>query len=209
MGKTTQTRRCLAVLVLFLCPFALSGCLPLLAVREVTYRPSPDDPYRLWRAYITDSGLLFLCGSVDNDLEDMDRVDRVYNLALRLDEARDPAHSETFQVIQIDDHPSLQMTKGYLSDLCQFDEKRGTKRPEETGWTEIYMDNWDEGFAEVYRADLEAGRFPTPPEEPRLVLYQVHDSLPPQYLLMGRPRADGPELTVLLVLGAGHIEALW
>jgi hypothetical protein len=209
MEKTTQTLRCLAVLVLLLCPFVLSGCCPVIAVREMAYRPSPSDPYRLWRAYITDSGLLFLCGSVDNGREGMERVNRVYNLELRLEETLDPPRSDAIQVVQIDDHSSLQMTKGYLSDLCQFDEKRVTKRPKETGWTEIFMDRWDEGFVKIYRSDLEAGRLPIPPAKPRVVLYRVHDSDPPEYLLMGRLRKEGPERRVLLVLGSEHIEAMW
>ena len=109
----------------------------MIAVREIAYHPSPSDPYRLWRAYITDSGLLLLCGSVDNGRESMERVKRVYNLELRLEETLDPSRSDAIRVVQINDHPSLQMIKGYSSDLCQFDEKRVTKRPKETGWTEI------------------------------------------------------------------------
>jgi hypothetical protein len=209
MEKTAQTLRCLAVLGLLLCPFVLSACVPVLAVREVTYRPSPSDPYGLWGAYITDSGLLLLCGSVDNGRESMERVERVYNLELRLEGTLDPPRSDAIQVVRIDEHPSLQMIKGYLSDLCQFDEKRATKKPEETGWTEIFMNNWDEGFVRIYPSDLEAGRLPTPPAESRVVLYEVYDSDPPQYLLMGRLRQAGPEQRVLLVLGSEHIEAMW
>jgi hypothetical protein len=187
----------------------LVQCIPVVAVRELAYRPSPSDPYELWQAYITDSGVLLLCGSVDNGRDGMERVARVYNLELRLEETLEPPHSGTTQVVQIDDHPSLLMTKGYLSDLCQFDEKRATKRPNETGWTEIFMDRWDEGFAKIGRSDLEAGYLPVPPAEPRVVLYRVYDSDPPQYLLMGRLRKEGPEHKVLLVLGAEHIESLW
>jgi hypothetical protein len=204
-----RTLRCLAVLALLLCPFVLSGCLPVVAVREIAYRPSPSDPYRLWRAYITDSGLLFLCGSVDNGREGMERVERVYNLELRLEETLDPPRSNAIQAVQINEHPSLQMTKGYLSDLCQFDEKRATNRPNETGWTEIFMDGWDEGFVETRRSDLEAGRLPIPAAEPRIVLYRVYDSDPPQYLLMGQLREGGAEQRVLLILGSEHIEAMW
>jgi hypothetical protein len=139
----------------------------------------------------------------------MERVERVYNLELRLEESLERPGSGVVQVIQIDDHPSLQMTKGYLSDLCQFDEKRATRRPNETGWTEIFMDRWDEGFAEISHSDLEAGRLPNPPAEPRAVLYRVYDSDPPQYLLIGWLREEGPEHKVLLILGSDHIEALW
>jgi hypothetical protein len=178
-------------------------------VREIVYRPSPSDPYRIWGAYVTDSGLLFLCGSVDNGLEGMKRVERVYNLELRLEETLDPLRSDAIQVVLIDDHPSLQMTRGYLSDLCQFDEKRATRRPNETGWTEILMNNWDEGYLQVHRSDLEAGRLPIPPAKPRVVLYRVQDSDPPEYLLMGRLRKEGQEQKVLLVLESGHIEAMW
>jgi hypothetical protein len=209
MEKTTRTRRCPAVLLLFLGPLVLSGCIPLVAVREITYRPSPDDPYDLWGAYVTDSGLLLLCGSVDNGRESMEGVVRYYNLALRLEGKADPLHHGVIQVVPINDHPSLEMIKGYTSDLCQFDEKRATKRPEETGWTEIFMNNWDEGFVKIYPSDLESERLPAPPAEPRVVLYQVYDSDPPQYLLMGRLREDGPEQTVLLILGPEHIEAMW
>jgi hypothetical protein len=207
--RQPQTLRRLAVLLIVLGPVVLSGCVPALAVREVTYRPSPDDPYGLWRAYVTDSGLLFLCGNVDNGREGMERVERVYNLDLRLEGTLEPLRDDAIQVVQIDDHPSLQRTKGYLSDLCQFDEKRATKRPEETGWIEVFMDGWDEGFAKVHRSDVEAGRLPNPPAEPRVVLYRVLDSAPPQYLLLGRLREGGPERRVLLVLGSGHIEAMW
>ena len=181
----------------------------MLVVRELVYRPSPSDPYRLWEAYITDSGLLFLCGSVDNDRESMERVERVYNLELRLEETLDPLRSDAIQVVQIDDHSSLQTTKGYLKDLCQFDEKREIYRPDETGWTEIFMASWDEGFVKISPSDLESGFLPTPPAEPRLVLYQVHESDLPEYLLMGRFQEDGPEWTVLLILGPEHIEAIW
>ncbi|MEJ2737971.1 MAG: hypothetical protein P8189_31190 [Anaerolineae bacterium] len=208
-GKETQILRRLASLLLLLCPFVLSGCVPVLVVREITYRPSPSDPYRLWGAYITDSGLLLLCGRVDNGRESMEQVERVYNLELRLEGTLDPPRSDAIQVVQIDEHPSLEMIKGYLSDLCQFDEKRATKKPEETGWTEIYMNNWDEGFVKIYPSDIKAGRLPAPPAEPRVVLYEVYDSDPPEYLLMGRLRKGGSEQRVLLVLGSEHIEAMW
>ena len=87
----------------------------------------------------------------------MEGVVRYCNLALRLEETLDPPRSDAIQVVQINEHPSQQMTKGYPSDLCQFDEKRATKRPQETGWTEIFMNNWDEGFVKIYPSDLEAG----------------------------------------------------
>jgi len=210
MEKTIQALRSLAFLVLLLCPFVLSGCVPMLAVRELTYRPSPSNPHKVWNAYVTDSGLLLLCGSVNNGRkESMERVERVYNLELRLEGTLEPPRFDAIQVIQIDDHPSLIMTKGYLSDLCQFDEKRGTRRPDETGWTDILLASWDEGFVKVYPSDLEAGCLPVPPAEPRVVLYEVYDSDPPQYLLMGQLREGGPEQRVVLVLGSEHIEAMW
>jgi hypothetical protein len=200
----------LAVLAFFLGPFLVLQCCPLIAVRELTYRPSPTDPYRVWNAYVTDSGLLLLCGSVDNGREEsMERVHRVYNLELRLEGTLEPPRSDAIQLVQIDDHPSLILTKGYLSDLCQFDEKRATRRPDETGWTDVMLASWDEGFVKVYHSDIEAGRLPTPPPEPRVVLYEVLDSDPPEYLLMGRLREGGPQQRVLLVLGSEHIEAMW
>lgn len=204
-----QTHRCLSAIVFLLCLPILSGCVPMLAVREILYRPSPSDPYHLWRAYITDSGLLYLCGSVDNGREGMERVHRVYNLELRLEETLDPQRSDEVQVVQIDDHPSLQTTKGYLSDLCQFEDKRVTRRPSETGWTEIFMDQWDEGYIEVHKSDLNAGRLPVLPTMPRAVLYQVENTDPPEYLLMGQLRMGGPTGKVLLVLGSEHIERMW
>jgi hypothetical protein len=209
MEKKTKILRCLAVFMLLLDSFVLSGCLPVIAVRELTYRPSPSDPYKIWRAYITDSGLLFLCGNVDNGREGMERVERVYNLELRLEETLASQRSDAIQVIKIDDHSPLQMTKGYLSDLCQFDEKRVTERPKETGWTEIFMDPWDQGFDKINHSDIEGGRLPIPPETPRVVLYRVYDSDPPEYLLMGRLRQESPERSVLLVLGSEHIEVMW
>jgi len=209
MEKSTQTLHCLAVLALLLCPFALSQCIPALVVREVTYRPSPGDPYRIWRALVTDSGLLILCGSVDNGRESMEEIQRNYNLALRLEETFDPQLSDEIQVVQINEHPSLEMIKGYPSDLCQFDKKRATKRPEETGWIEIFLDNWDDGYVKFYQSDLEAGNIPIPPAEPRVVIHRVLDSDPPAYLLMGRLRENGPEQRVLLILGPEHIEAMW
>ncbi len=209
MERITQIQCRLTALALLFCLFVLSGCIPELVVREIVYRPSPSDPYLIWGAYVTDSGLLFLCGSVDNGLEGMKRVERVYNLELRLEETLDPLRSDAIQVVPIDDHPSLQTTKGYLSDLCQFDEKRATRRPNETGWTDILLASWDEGYVEVHRSDLEAGRLPIPPAKPRVVLYRVHDSDPPEYLLMGRFQKEGQERKVLLVLESGHIEAMW
>ncbi len=209
MEKPTPVLRCLAVLGLLLCPLVLSQCIPVVAIRELVYRPSSSDPYEIWGAYITDSGLLLLCGSVDNGRESMEGVIRYYNLDLRLEGTLDPPRSDAIQVVQINDHPSLQMTKGYPSDLCQFDEKRATKKPEETGWTDIFMNNWDEGFVKLYLSDIEAGRLPMPPAGPRVVLYQVYDCDPPAYLLMGRLRKGGPEQRVLLVLGSEHIEAMW
>jgi hypothetical protein len=209
MAQARQTHRYLAILVLLLFPFVLSGCIPVVAVREIVYRPSPSDPYKIWRALITDSGLLMLCGSVDNGRESMDRIVRYYNLALRLEETLDPRPSNEIQVVHINEHPSLEMIKGYPSDLCQFDKKRATKRPAEAGWIEIFMDNWDEGYVKVYPADLAAGNLPALPAEPRVVIFQVHDSDPPSYLLMGRLREGGPERRVLLVLGSEHIEAMW
>jgi hypothetical protein len=209
MEKSTQTIRGLPALAILLVPILVSQYCPLIVVQELAYRPSPSDPYEIWRALITDSGLLILCGSVDNGRESTEGVIRYYNLALHLEGTLEPPRSDAIQVVQINEHPSLQMIKGYLSDLCQFDEKRVTKRPEETGWTEIFLDNWDEGFVKVYPSDIEAGRLPVPPSEPRVVLYEVYDSDPPQYLLMGQLREGGPEQTVLLVLGPEHIEAMW
>jgi hypothetical protein len=138
-----------------------------------------------------------------------ERVIRYYNLALRLEQTLDPRLADQIQVVQIDEHPSLEMIKGYLSDLCQFDEKRATKRPEETGWIEIFLDNWDDGYVKFYQSDLEAGNLPIPPAEPRVVIYRVLESDPPAYLLMGRLREGGPEQRVLLILGSEHIEAMW
>jgi hypothetical protein len=209
MKKTTLALRALAVLGLLLSPFLLSGCVATLLVREIAYRPSPSDPHRLWRAYITDSGLLLLCGSVDNGRESMERVERVYNLELRLEGTLEPPRSDAIQVIQIDHHPSLVRVKGYLSDLCQFDEKRSTSKPDETGWIEIFMDNWDAGYVKLYQSDVEAGNLPIPPAEPRVVIHRVLESDPPQYLLMGRLRDGGTEQRVLLILGSEHIEAMW
>jgi hypothetical protein len=210
MEKSTKTIRCLPVLALLMVPIFVSQCIPMLVVRELTYRPSPSDPYRVWNAYVTDSGLLLFCGSVDNGrAESMERVERVYNLELCLEGTLEPPRSDAIQAVQIDDHPSLIITKGYLSDLCQFDEKRATRRPGETGWTDIMLAGWDEGFAKIYPSDIEAGRLPTPPAEPRVVLYEVLDSDPPEYLLMGRLREGGPEQRVLLVLGSEHIKAMW
>ena len=184
MTKTTKSLRRLAVLLILLCLFVLTACTPALVVREVFYRPSPDDPYELWRGYVTDSGLLLLCGSVDNGRESMEGVVRYYNLALRLEETLDPPNPDAIQVVYVNQDPSLEMIKGYPSDLCQFDRKRATLRPGETGWTKV-------------------------PAEPRVVIYEVTDSYPPQYLLMGRLRDDGPERRVLLILGPEHIEAMW
>jgi len=209
MEKSTQAIRFLPALALLLVPIFVSQCCPLIVVQELAYRPSPSDPYEIWRALITDSGLLILCGSVDNGRESTEGVIRYYNLALRLEGTLEPPRSDAIQVVQINEHPSLEKIKGYPSDLCQFDEKRATKRPEETGWTEIFMDNWDEGFVKIYHSDIEAGRLPIPPTEPRVVLYKVLDSDPPEYLLMGRLREGGPEQRVLLVLGSEHIEAMW
>jgi hypothetical protein len=210
MEKSTQTIRYLPSLALLLVPLFVSQCIPVLVVRELTYRPSPSDPYELWRALVTDSGLLLLCGSVENGLESMDdRVERYYNLALRLEETLDPRSSDAVQVVQINDQPSLEMIKGYPSDLCQFDRKRATMRPEETGWIEIFLDNWDDGYVKFYQSDLEAGNLPIPPAEPRVVIYRILESDPPAYLLMGRLREGGPEQRVLLILGSEHIEAMW
>lgn len=199
----------LTAIVPLLCLLILSGCLPVVAVRELLYRPSPSDPYHLWRAYITDSGLLYLCGSVDNGLEGMERVGRVYNLELRLEETLVPQHSDEVQIVQIEDHPSLQTTKGYLSDLCQFDDKRVKRRPNETGWTEIFMDSWDDGYMKVHKADLNSGDLPNLPTTPRVVLYQVQDTEPPEYLLMGQLRNESTVWKVLLILGNDHIDIMW
>jgi hypothetical protein len=210
MVKTTRTVRWQAFLAFLLCPLFVSQCIPELVFRELTYRPSPNDPYGIWRALATDSGLLLLCGSVENGRETMDdRVVRYYNLALRPGETLDPQSSDEIQVVRINEHPSLEMIKGYLSDLCQFDEKRATKRPDETGWTEIFLDNWDDGYVKFYQSDLEAGNLPLPPAEPRVVIHRVLESDPPAYLLMGRLREGGPEQTVLLILGPEHIDAMW
>lgn len=210
MKKSIQTIRGLPALTLLLVPLVVSQCIPVLAVRELTYRPSPSDPYEIWRALITDSGLLLLCGSVDNGLDSMDEsVVRYYNLALRLEETLDPVPSDVVQLVQINEHPSLEMIKGYPSDLCQFDRKRATMRPEEIDWIEIFLDNWDDGYVKFSQSDLGAGNLPIPPAEPRIVIYEVLDSDPPAYLLMGRLREGGPEQTVLLILGPEHIEAMW
>lgn len=209
MESTTQTIRCLPALALLLVPLLVAQCCPLIVVQELAYRPSPSDPYEIWRALISDSGLLILCGSVDNGRESSEGVIRYYNLALRLEETLDPRLSNELRVVQINEHPSLEMIKGYPSDLCQFDEKRATKRPEETGWTEIFLDSWDDGYVKLYLSDMDAGNLPIPPAEPRVVIHRVLDSDPPAYLLMGRLREEGPDQKVLLILGPEHIEAMW
>jgi len=196
MEKSTQTIRGLPALAVLLVPLFVLQCCPLIVVQELAYRPSPNDPYEIWRALITDSGLLILCGSVDNGRESTEGAIRCCNLALRL-------------VVQINEHPSLEMIKGYPADLCQFDRKRATKRPEESGWIEIFLDNWDDGYVKVYQSDLEAGNLPIPPAEPRVVIYRVLESDPPAYLLLGQLREGGPEQRVLLILGSEHIEAMW
>jgi len=209
MEKSTQTIRGLPDLAFLFVPLLVLQCCPLIVVQDLAYRPSPSDPYGIWRALITDSGLLLLCGSVDNGRESTEGVIRYYNLALRLEEVLDPRLADEIQVVQINEHPSLEMIKGYPADLCQFDRKRATKRPEESGWIEIFLDNWDDGYAKFYQSDLEAGNLPIPPAEPRVVVYRVLESDPPAYLLMGRLREGGPEQTVLLILGSEHIEAMW
>jgi hypothetical protein len=209
MEKSIRTIRGRPALAGLLAPLLVLQCCPLIVIQELAYRPSPSDPYEIWRALTTDSGLLILCGSVDNGRESTEGVIRYYNLALCLEKTLDPRLADEIQVVQINEHPSLEMIKGYLSDLCQFDEKRATKRPEETGWIEIFLDNWDDGYVKFYQSDLEAGTLPTPPAEPRVVIYEVLDSDPPAYLLMGRLREGGPEQTVLLILGPEHIEAMW
>ena len=206
----TLTNRGLAVVALILGPFVVSQCMCSIAVNELLYRPSPSDPYYIWNGYVTDSGLLLLCGHVDNGAEEsVNRVSRVYNVELRLEETLDPQQSEALQVVEISKDPTLRLTKGYLSDLCQFDEKRPTKRPDEAGWTDVFLASWDEGFAKINHADIEAGRLPTPPAEPRVVIYNVEDSDPPEYLLMGQLREGGPKWKVLLILGSEVIEAMW
>lgn len=210
MHKPALSVRCSALLALLFCPLVLGQCIPALAVRDLTYRPSQSDPYEIWRALVTDSGLLLLCGSVDNGGETMDdRVVRYYNLALRLGETIDPQASDMVQVVQVDEHPSLELIRGYPSDLCQFDRKRATLRLQETGWIEIFLDSWDDGYVKLYPSDLEAGNLPDPPSEPRVVIYPVLESDPPAYLLMGRLRDGGPDQRILLVLGSEHISAMW
>ena len=71
------------------------------------------------------------------------------------------------------------------------------------------MDSWDEGFKKVQHFDLEAGRLPIPPVKPRIVLYPVQDTDPPEDLLFGHLRKGGPEWVVLLILSPGHIKAMW
>jgi len=175
----------------------------------MTYRPSPSDPYRLWKAFATDSGLLYLCGSVDNGRKGIERVERVYNLELRLEDTLLPLRSDAIQTIRIDEHPSLQMTKGYLSDLCQFDKKRAAKKPNEKNWIEIFMAPGDKGYSKVHHSDIRSKRFPDSPVKHRLAIYRVDDSDPPEYLLMGRLRKGGAVQRALMVLGSRHIEAMW
>ncbi len=207
--KISKTHLYLAIVVFLFWLFFLSGCLPVVAIQEMIYRPSPNDPYKLWQAYVTDSGLLFLCASVDNGREGMERVERVYNLELRLEETLDSSLADTIQIVQIDSHPSLKTTKGYLSDLCQFNDKRLDKKPKETGWIEIFMDRGDEGFVEVLYSDLDAGQIPIRPIEPRVVIFRVLNTDPQKYLLMGQLREGGSEWIVLLILGSDHIDAIW
>ncbi len=119
-----------------------------------------------------------------------------------MEETLDPRRSNEVQVVQVDDHPSLQTTKGYPSDLCQFDEKRTTRKPNKTSWSKIFMANWDEGYSEVYKPDITAGRLPVPPDQPQVVLYPVADTDPPEYLLMGQLIEGGIAWKVLLLLGS-------
>lgn len=210
MHRTAQVSHILTILMLIFFLSIVWGCSPMaVAFREVTYHPSPGDPYRIWKSYVTDSGLLFLCGSVDNGQEGVKRVNRVYNLELRLEDTLAPLRSDAIQTVKIDEHTSLQMTKGYSSDLCQFDKKRSEKMPNETGWTDIFMVPGRKGYVKIYRSDVKAGSLPIPPENVRIVLYPVRESEPPEYLLMGRLRKDGPMQRVLLILGNEHIKALW
>ena len=209
MKKKKHTPRWLPVIDLLLSLFILSGCMVKLVMRELTYHPSKNDPYIIWDAYITDSGLLLLCGSVNNGRESMEGVIRYYNLELRLEGTIDPESPDVVPAVQINEHPSLRMIKGYPSDLCQFDEKRAILHPEETGWTEIFLKSWDEGFIKITPSDLDEGRLPVPPAELRIVLYEVVDTDPPEYLLIGRFQEQGLAQNLLLILGPEHIKDMW
>ena len=60
------------------------------------------------------------------------------------------------------------------------------------------MNNWDEGYVKIDPNDLQKDRMPAPPAEPRIVLYEVQDTDPSEYLLMGRLLEAGSEQKVLL-----------
>jgi len=80
-----QTQHYFSAILIFICLFSLSGCLPIVAAREIFYCPSPSDPDYLRQAYITDSELLYLCGFVNNGRAGMEKVKRVFNLELFLE----------------------------------------------------------------------------------------------------------------------------
>ena len=66
-----------------------------------------------------------------------------------------------------------------------------------------------DGYIKFHQHDLEAENLPIPPAERRVVIHRVLESDPPAYLLTGRLRGEGPEQTVLLILGSEHNEAMW
>ena len=71
------------------------------------------------------------------------------------------------------------------------------------------MDRWDQGFVEVQHSDIEAGTLLVSPAEPRVVLFDVQSTDPPEYLLMGQLIEGGISWKVLLVLGSEHIDRMW
>lgn len=180
--------------------------------REVTWRPDVDDRVGFAEGFLSDSGLLLLCGAV-TDVEFMREatargdeqtlVQRSFTLTLAL--GNEPGLEGTLEHVDIDSHPSLTMRKG--SGACDFEKTRARLFPNETGWVRIGM-AWV-GNDPVSADRIRTGDLPPPKDGQRATLYTVDRKMGTVALFVGRPTADGPSRNLLLRLGTGPVERLW
>jgi Domain of unknown function (DUF3859) len=181
-------------------------------VREFTFRPDTDDRLGISEAFLSESGLLLMCGVV-TDVEFMREatargdertlVYRTFTLTLELGEGS--GLGKVLEQVDIDSHPTLTAQRG--CGACDFERKRAKLFPGEKNWVRIGM-AWV-GNDRVSAARIRSGNLPPPKPGSRASLYMVERDMGTVFLFVGSVTPTSPHRNLLLRLGKGHIETLW
>jgi hypothetical protein len=198
---------CLLLVGVLLLPLCCRSVL-----REIIWRPDIDDRSGLSEAFISDSGLLLMCGAVTDAAfmrkatargDEQTLVQRSYTLTLFLGDS--PGLGSTLEQIDIESHPTLKARRG--GGACDFEAKRESLFPEEKNWVRIGM-AWV-GNDRVSAERIRNHDLPLPKEGQRATLYMVQREMGTVYLFVGRATPSSPYRNLLLRLGKQHIETLW